>query len=29
MNGLFLFVFQNYAAMKMVGPFSGMKKGNE
>ncbi|XP_049338123.1 dysferlin isoform X2 [Astyanax mexicanus] len=27
--GVFLYAFPNYAAMKMVGPFSGMKKGNE
>ncbi|KAL6490640.1 hypothetical protein MHYP_G00009850 [Metynnis hypsauchen] len=27
--GVFLYSFPNYAAMKMVGPFSGMNKGNE
>uniref|UniRef100_A0A8B9K0I1 Dysferlin, limb girdle muscular dystrophy 2B (autosomal recessive) n=1 Tax=Astyanax mexicanus TaxID=7994 RepID=A0A8B9K0I1_ASTMX len=27
--GVFLYAFPNYAAMKMVGPFSVMKKGNE
>uniref|UniRef100_A0AAR2JZB3 C2 domain-containing protein n=1 Tax=Pygocentrus nattereri TaxID=42514 RepID=A0AAR2JZB3_PYGNA len=27
--GVFLYAFPNYAAMKMVGPFGGMNKGNK